>query len=172
MEGWAWEPDALNRYARHVETGELLPDKLLEGLKADQQFQGAMALVRQIEFALSDLALHTRPDADPLAVMREMHERVAVIPMADYNRFLMSFTHLFDGGYAAGYYSYLWAELLARDAFDLFRNEGVFDREAGRRLAHEILEVGASRPMRESWQAFRGREPALEPLLEFYGVAA
>jgi len=128
--------------------------------------------VRQIEFALSDMALHTRADADPIATMREIHDQVAVIPMPDYNRFLMSFTHLFDGGYAAGYYSYLWAEQLARDAFELFREAGLFNAEAGGRLAREILEVGSTRPMNESWQAFRGREPALEPLLASYGIAA
>jgi oligopeptidase A len=172
MEGWAWEAEALDRYARHVETGESLPEKLLAGLRADQQFQGAMALVRQIEFALDDLVVHTRPGADPIEVMHEVHDRVAVVPMPDYNRFLMSFSHLFDGGYAAGYYSYLWAEQLARDAFELFREKGLFDQDTGRRLSREILEVGSSRPMQQSWLAFRGREPALEPLLASYGVAA
>jgi len=172
MEGWAWESESLERYARHFESGEPLPAKLLDGLKADQEFQGAMALVRQIEFALTDLALHTQPAGDPIEIMREIHDRIAVLPMPDYNRFLMSFTHLFDGGYAAGYYSYLWAEQLARDAFELFRENGLFDRETGARLAEEILEVGSSRPMQSSWLAFRGREPALEPLLASYGVAA
>ena len=172
MEGWAWEGESLERYARHVETGEPLPQKLIDGLKADQQFQGAMALVRQIEFALTDLALHTRPGSDPIALMREIHDRVGVLPMPEYNRFLMSFSHLFDGGYAAGYYSYLWAEQLARDAFELFREKGLFDSETGHRLAQEILEVGSSRPMQTSWRAFRGREPALEPLLASYGIAA
>lgn len=172
LEGWAWEAESLERYARHVDTGEPLPEKLLAGLKANQQFQGAMALVRQIEFALSDLALHTRPDADPVGIMRAIHDQVAVIPMPDYTRYLMSFSHLFDGGYAAGYYSYLWAEQLARDAFELFRETGLFDSKTGGRLAREILEVGSTRPMQASWQAFRGREPVLEPLLASYGIAA
>ncbi|NEZ03216.1 M3 family metallopeptidase [Wenzhouxiangella sp. XN201] len=172
MEGWAWEAESLERYARHVDTGEPLPEEMLAGLKANQQFLGAMALVRQIEFALCDLALHTRPGADPIDVMHEVNDRIAVLPMPAYNRFLMSFSHLFDGGYAAGYYSYLWAELLARDAFDLFRDKGLFDSDTGHRLAREILEVGSSRPMQDSWLAFRGREPALEPLLASYGIAA
>jgi len=172
MENWAWEAESLNRYARHIKTGKALPEKLLAGLKADQQFQGAMTLVRQIEFALADLALHTRPDPDPIAIMRETHDRVAVLPMANDNRYLMSFSHLFDGGYAAGYYSYLWAEQLACDAFELFRQKGLFDTRTGQRLAHEILEVGSSRPMQTSWLAFRGQEPALEPLLTAYGIAA
>ena len=172
LEGWAWEEAALARYAHHVDTGEVLPGKLLEGLRADRQFHGALALLRQIEFALTDLRLHRQPDADPVALMRLVHEQVAVSPMPACNRYLMSFTHLFDGGYAAGYYSYLWAERLARDAFELFQSQGLFDRSAGAHLAREILEVGASRPMASSWQAFRGREPALEPLLAAYGVAA
>ncbi len=172
MEGWAWEEDALARYARHVETGEPLPADLLKGLKADQQFHGAMALVRQVEFALTDLTLHIEPDADPVEVMRRINGEIAVIRAPEFNRHLMSFSHLFDGGYAAGYYSYLWAEQLARDAFELFIEQGLFDRRCGEKLAREILEVGASRPMAESWQAFRGHEPRLEPLLKSYGIAA
>ena len=170
MEGWAWEAESLNRYARHIDTGQPLPTELLDGLKADQQFQGALALLRQVEFALTDLTLHVEHEADPVEVMRRINAEVAVIRTPDYNRHLMSFSHLFDGGYAAGYYSYLWAERLARDAFELFREQGLFKSECGERLAHEILEVGASRPMAESWQAFRGREARLEPLLASYGV--
>ena len=172
LEGWAWSERSLDRYARHVETGEPLPREWLAALKADRQFQGALALLRQIEFALTDLRLHGGPDRDPLTVMRQVHEAIAVTPMIDDNRYLMSFSHLFDGGYAAGYYSYLWAERLARDAFDVFEDEGLFSRKAGERLAREILSVGSSRPMAESWQAFRGREARLEPLLDAYGIAA
>ena len=170
MEGWAWEADALNRYARHVETNQALPVELLEGLQADRQFQGALALLRQIEFGLTDLSLHSQANVDPVEVMHRIHKQIAVMPMPNYNRYLMSFSHLFDGGYAAGYYSYLWAERLARDAFHVFQEQGLFNRQAGQRLANEILEVGASRPMAESWQAFRGQPAALEPLLEAYGV--
>jgi oligopeptidase A len=172
LEGWAWEAEALNRYARHVDTGESLPEALLDGLLADRQFHGALALLRQIEFALTDLRLHSSAVNDALAVTKAVHAQIAVAPMIEENRFIMSFSHLFAGGYAAGYYSYLWAERLARDAFDVFRERGVFDADSGRALAHEILEVGASRPMAESWAAFRGREAALEPLLEAYGVHA
>ena len=172
LEGWIWEPEFLDRHARHFETGQPLPAEWVEALNADRRFLGAMALIRQIEFALTDLKLHRDPDPDPVAIMREVHEQVAVTPLPEFNRYLMSFTHLFDGGYAAGYYSYLWAERLARDAFGLFRDQGLFDPETGRRLAEEILSVGGSRPMAESWQAFRGREARLEPLLEAYGIAA
>jgi len=170
LEGWAWEAEALNRYARHVDSREPLPGALLQGLLADRQFHGALALLRQIEFALIDLRLHSGGVSDPVAVMKSVHDQIAVVPMIDENRFIMSFSHLFAGGYAAGYYSYLWAERLARDAFEVFRERGVFDPDSGRALAHEILEVGASRPMAESWAAFRGRDAALEPLLEAYGV--
>jgi len=131
-----------------------------------------MALLRQIEFALTDLELHRADVDDPVAVMRAVHDRIAVTPLPEFNRFLMSFSHLFDGGYAAGYYSYLWAERLARDAFGMFTENGLLDRDCGERLRDEILAVGGSRPMQESWQAFRGREAALAPLLEAYGVAA
>jgi oligopeptidase A len=105
-------------------------------------------------------------------VQRTVHDQIALVPMIDENRYLMSFSHLFDGGYAAGYYSYLWAERLARDAFEWFGEQGLFQRTAGDHLAREILSVGSSRPMAESWQAFRGREARLEPLLDAYGIAA
>jgi oligopeptidase A len=170
LESWAWDAEALNRYARHIDSQEALPADLLEGLLADRQFHGALALLRQIEFALTDLRLHRATEPDPVRIMREVHDQIGVVPMLEENRYIMSFSHLFNGGYAAGYYSYLWAERLARDAFEVFREHGVFDRDCGRRLAREILEVGASRPMTDSWAAFRGRDAAIEPLLEAYGV--
>jgi oligopeptidase A len=172
LEGWVWEPDFLHRFARHHESGETLPDEWIGALDADRKFLGALALTRQIEFALTDLQLHRGPVEDPVAVMHAVHDRVGVTPLPDYNRFLMSFSHLFDGGYAAGYYSYLWAERLARDAFEVFRENGLRDRDSGERLHAEILAVGGSRPMHESWLAFRGREARLEPLLDSYGIAA
>jgi oligopeptidase A len=172
LEGWVWEADFLRGFARHVETGEPLPEAWIAALDADRKFHGALALVRQIEFATTDLELHRAPVADAVAVARSVHDRVAVAPMPEFNRYLMSFGHLFDGGYAAGYYSYLWAERLARDAFELFRRAGLFDRETGRRLCEEVLAVGGSRPMLESWLNFRGQEADLAPLLESYGIAA
>ena len=172
LEGWVWEAAFLDRFARHYQTDEPLPREWIEALDADRKFLGAMALLRQIEFALTDLELHRTDVDDPVAVMRAVHGRVAVTPLPEFNRFLMSFSHLFDGGYAAGYYSYLWAERLARDAFGVFAENGLLDRNSGAQLRDEILAVGGSRPMQDSWQAFRGREAALEPLLEAYGVAA
>ncbi|NKI34913.1 M3 family metallopeptidase [Wenzhouxiangella sp. XN79A] len=172
LEGWTWEPAFLNTFARHHETGEALPAAWVEALNDDRKFLGAIALTRQLEFALTDMALHRDTDEAPVEVMRRIHDEVAVTPLPEFNRYLMSFSHLFDGGYAAGYYSYLWAEQLARDAFELFRERGLLDVEVGRRLREEILAVGGSRPMAESWQAFRGRAAMLEPLLDAYGIAA
>ncbi|MFW6341373.1 MAG: M3 family metallopeptidase [Wenzhouxiangella sp.] len=174
MESWAWDSRSLDRYARHVDRDEPLPRPWLQALQADRRFHGALALLRQLEFALTDLRLHTRASAtaDAQAIQRTVHDQIAVLPMIDDNRFLMSFSHLFNGGYAAGYYSYLWAERLARDAFEWFDEHGLFTRAAGEHLAAEVLAVGASRPMAESWQAFRGRPPRLEPLLAAYGIAA
>jgi oligopeptidase A len=172
LEGWPWEPAFLRGFARHFESGEALPEPWIEALDADRKFLGALALVRQLEFAATDLELHRAPVDDPVGVARAVHDRLGVTPMPEFNRYLMSFDHLFDGGYAAGYYSYLWAERLARDAFELFRRSGLFDRELGRRLHDEVLAVGGSRPMLESWLKFRGREPAIRPLLESYGIAA
>ncbi len=172
LEGWVWEPEFLHTFARHYQSGEPLPDAWIAALDADRKFLGALALTRQIEFALTDLELHCGPVESPIDVMREVHDRVAVTPLPEYNRFLMSFSHLFDGGYAAGYYSYLWAERLARDAFEVFREHGLADRASGERLRDAILAVGGSRPMHESWMAFRGREPRIEPLLDSYGIAA
>jgi len=172
LEGWTWEREFLARHARHFETGAPLPAEWMDALDADRKFLGALGLMRQIEFALTDLELHRGPVADPVEVQHRVHGEIGVTPMPEFNRYLTSFGHLFDGGYAAGYYSYLWAERLARDAFELFRQQGLYDRELGGRLRSEILAVGGSRGMAESWQAFRGREPALEPLLEAWGVAA
>jgi oligopeptidase A len=172
LEGWAWNKTALDRYARHIDSGEPLPRAWLDALKRDRQFHGALALLRQIEFALTDLRLHSASAVDPVLMQRAVHDQIALVPMIDENRYLMSFSHLFDGGYAAGYYSYLWAERLARDAFEWFETQGLFQRQAGDHLAREILSVGSSRPMAESWQAFRGREARLEPLLDAYGIAA
>ncbi|MCA1778908.1 MAG: M3 family metallopeptidase, partial [Xanthomonadaceae bacterium] len=180
LEGWAWEPDYLAKVARHHETGQPLPAEWIEALDHDRKFMGAIALLRQVEFALTDLELHGLPAdslSDPVAetavaAAQRIHARVGVTPMPDFNRYLMSFSHLFDGGYAAGYYSYLWAERLARDGFEMFRRNGLFDPATGQQLRRAILETGGSRPMSESWMAFRGRAAALEPLLNAYGIAA
>ena len=170
LEGWSMAPEALNTYARHFETHEPLPSNELASLRANRQFQGALALLRQIQFALTDLALHRQGEVDPISIARQIESEIAVMKSPEYNRFIMSFSHLFNGGYSAGYYSYLWAERLARDAFDLFESEGVYNPTLGKRLQDHILSVGGSRPMTESWQAFAGRQAHLEPLLRAYGI--
>ncbi len=170
LEGWSMAQDALNTYARHIQTNEPLPSEDLNALRESRQFQGALALLRQIQFALTDLKLHQQAPADPIAIAREVEETISVMPSPTTNRFLMSFSHLFNGGYSAGYYSYLWAERLARDAFDLFETHGIYDADLGQRLANSILSMGGSRPMQVSWMEFAGREPRLEPLLRAYGI--
>lgn len=170
LEGWSLASEALNSYAHHIETGQPLPADELQSLRANRQFQGALALLRQIQFALTDLTLHQQAQEDPIALAKEIEREISVTPSPEYNRFVMSFSHLFNGGYSAGYYSYLWAERLARDAFAMFESSGVYNKTLGKQLAESILSVGGSRPMAASWQAFAGREARLEPLLAAYGI--
>ena len=175
MENWCWEKAALDSFANHYETGECLPAELFDRMLAARRFQKAMMLVRQLEFALTDMRLHLDYDpdnpADPGAVLAAVREQVAVIPVPDYYRMLNSFSHIFGGGYSAGYYSYLWAEQLSSDACERFRDEGIFNAETGAALRREILEVGGSRPALESFVAFRGRSPQADALLKSYGIA-
>jgi oligopeptidase A len=174
FENWCWSEEMLSAYAHHYLTNEKLPRDLMRRLLRSHRFQKALFLVRQLEYAICDLRLHLEYDPerplDPLVVLGEVREQVAVVPLPEWNRFLNSFSHIFDGGYSAGYYSYLWAEELAADAWDRFREEGVLSPEAGHALRREILAVGASRPAMESFVAFRGRPPRPEPLLESYGL--
>ena len=175
MENWCIEKPVLDSFTRHVDTGQPLPDDLYQKLWNSRHFQKAMQLIRQLEFAIADMRLHVEYDpgkpADPNHVMEQVRQAVAVTPSPAYNRFLNGFSHLFNGGYAAGYYSYLWAEQLSEDAFQRFREEGLFNAETGRSFRREILAVGSSRPAAESFRAFRGREPDIEPLLASYDVA-
>ena len=174
FENWCWSEEMLSAYAHHYQTDEKMPQDLMQRLLRSHRFQKALFLVRQLEFALCDLRLHLEYDPehplDPQAMLRDVREQVAVVPVPDWNRFLNSFSHIFGGGYSAGYYSDLWAEELAADAWDRFREEGLLSPAAGHALRREILAVGASRPAMESFVAFRGRPPRPEPLLESYGV--
>jgi oligopeptidase A len=151
-----------------------LPAELKDRLLRSRHFQKALFLVRQLEYAICDLRLHLDYDpenpANPLDVLSDIRDKVSVIPVPDWNRFLNSFGHIFGGGYSAGYYSYLWAEQLAADAWGRFREEGTLDQETGEALRKEILAVGSSRPAMESFVAFRGRPPEPGPLLESYGL--
>ena len=174
MENFAWVYDVLQRSSAHVDTDEPLPRGLFERLEKSRHFGAALAMLRQLEFALFDFRLHAEyePEApvDPLAVLRQVRESVSLIRHPDYNRLPHSFSHIFAGGYAAGYYSYKWAEVLAADAFAAFEEAGIFDRETAARFRSEILEIGGSRDIMEAYVAFRGREPTIDALLRQSGI--
>jgi oligopeptidase A len=176
LENWCWEREALAVISGHHETGEPLPAELLDRLLAARNFQSAMAMVRQLEFALFDMRLHTEwsggDSAAVQALLDQVRREVAVIIPPAFNRFQNSFSHIFAGGYAAGYYSYKWAEVLSADAFSLFEEEGIFNRETGAAFRTHILETGGARPAMDSFVAFRGREPVIEPLLRHSGITA
>ena len=172
MENFCWEREALDLFAVHHETGEKIPEDLYQRMIAAKNFQSALAMLRQIEFALFDLRLHLQtPATDVLKTLREVHDEVAVTPMPDFNRFANGFAHIFAGGYAAGYFSYKWAEVLSADAWSAFEEAGVFDRATGERFKATILEQGGSRDAMELFVEFRGREPSIEPLLRHSGLS-
>ncbi|KFL36303.1 M3 family metallopeptidase [Arenimonas donghaensis] len=176
MENFAWQREALDLFAKHYQTGERLPDALYQKMLQARHFHAGLFLVRQLEFALYDFRMHLEyvPARGPrtLELLEEVREEVAVIRPPAFNRFPHAFTHIFAGGYSAGYYSYLWAEVLSADAFSAFEQAGVFDADTGARYRREILAVGGSRPALESFVAFRGREPDPDALLRSYGLAA
>ncbi|WP_339118040.1 oligopeptidase A [Halomonas sp. BMC6] len=176
MENYCWEREGLDLLAKHVDTGEPLPDVLFERLQAAKNFQSAMGMVRQIEFSLFDLRLHHELEApsasDVQALLDDVRRQTSVVPVVDFNRFQNSFSHIFAGGYAAGYYSYKWAEVLSADAWSAFEEAGVFDPTTGQRFREEILEQGGARDAAELFRAFRGREPSVEPLLRHSGIRA
>lgn len=175
LENWCHQPAALNFISGHVETGEPLPAGLLEKMLAAKNFQSGMQMVRQLEFALFDFRLHQLWGQHELTVqglLNEVRNEVAVIPAIAENRFQNSFSHIFGGGYAAGYYSYKWAEVLSADAFARFEEEGIFNPHTGLEFRRHILEAGGSRDAMSLFVSFRGREPAIEPLLRHSGIAA
>ena len=179
MENFCWEWDVLKHMTGHIETGEPLPRELFDKMLAAKNFQAGMQTVRQIEFSLFDMHLHfdLKPGQTALDLLREIRQRVAVVNPPDYNRFPNNFSHIFAGGYAAGYYSYKWAEVLSADAYSLFEDEaekgtwGVLNPEVGHRFWSEILAQGGARPAIESFKAFRGREPSIDALLRHNGMA-
>ncbi|UAK72387.1 oligopeptidase A [Aeromonas enteropelogenes] len=176
LENWCWESEALAFISGHYETGEPLPADLLEKMMAARNFQAAMQMLRQLEFALFDFRLHqefdpARPDQIP-ALLDEVRSQVAVMTPPAFNRFQHSFSHIFAGGYAAGYYSYKWAEVLSADAFSRFEEEGIFNPVTGQSFLRHILEKGGSKEPMELFKAFRGREPRVDALLRHSGIAA
>ena len=176
MENFCWEWDVLKHMTAHIESGEPLPRALFDKMVAAKNFQAGMQTVRQIEFSLFDMHLHGDfdPDGDktPLDLIEEVRDAVAVVRPPKWNRFPNNFSHIFAGGYAAGYYSYKWAEVLSADAYSMFEEHGVMCEETGRRFWTEILAMGGSRPALESFIAFRGREPSIDALLRHNGMTA
>ncbi len=176
LENWCWSREALDLLTGHYQTGEKLPDALYRRMHAAKNFQSGLFMVRQLEFALFDFCVHQ--DYDPtqggqiLETLDAIRRQVAVIFPPSYNRLPHAFTHIFAGGYAAGYYSYKWAEVLSADAFGAFEDSGIFDATTGNRFRQSILEVGGSRPALESFVEFRGRKPQIEALLRLSGIAA
>lgn len=176
MENWCWEREALDLMAGHYQTGESLPEVLYQRMQAARHFQSAMQMVRQLEFALFDFRLHREYQPQQGARIQELldavRRQVAVIIPPAFNRFAHGFSHIFAGGYAAGYYSYKWAEVLSADAFSKFEENGLFDRATGEQFLRCILEVGGSRDAMTNFKAFRGREPSIDALLRHSGIAA
>jgi oligopeptidase A len=174
MENWCWEKAALDLISGHVETGEPIPDELYRRMREAKNFQSAMMMVRQLEFSLFDFRIHLEYEPAKGGRIYEtldaVRDQVAVVRPPAWNRFPHGFSHIFAGGYAAGYYSYKWAEVLSADAFSLFEERGIFDTDAGRTFLHEILEQGGSKDAMELFVAFRGREPQIEPLLRHSGI--
>jgi oligopeptidase A len=174
MENFCWEWDVLRAMTRHVDTGAALPRALFDKMIAAKNFQSGMGMLRQIEFAEFDMRLHSEfdpaRDQSALALLEKVRDRVAVLKPPAYNRFLNNFSHIFAGGYAAGYYSYKWAEVLSADAYAFFEENGVLDERVGARFRDEVLAVGGSRPAAESFRAFRGREPSVDALLRHSGM--
>ena len=176
MENFCWEWEVLRHMTAHVDTGEQLPHNLFEKMVAAKNFQAGMQTVRQIEFSLFDIRLHSEFDphgtATALDLIETVRDEVAVVRPPKWNRFPNNFTHVFSGGYAAGYYSYKWAEVLSADAYSMFEENGVLSRETGQRYWQEILAQGGSRSAMESFSAFRGREPSIDALLRHSGMTA
>ncbi len=176
MENWCWQRVALDLIAAHYRDGSPLPEELFQKMLAAKNFQVGMQMVRQLEFSLFDFRLHLEydPGKGPRVyeILNEVREQVAVMKPPSFNRFPHSFSHIFAGGYAAGYYSYKWAEVLSSDAFAAFEESGIFDRETGLRFLSTVLEQGGSREPMELFVEFRGREPTIDALLRHSGIAA
>ena len=176
LENWCWERESIDLISGHYQTGDALPDELLEKMRNARNFQSAMQLVRQLEFSLFDMQLHldATPDKAPDVqdTLNAIREKVAAVDAPSFNRFQTSFSHIFAGGYSAGYFSYKWAEVLSADAFSRFEEEGIFNEDVGRDFLTQVLEVGGSRDAMSSFKAFRGREPKVDALLRHSGLAA
>lgn len=174
FENWCWEQSALALLTSHVDTGVPLPAVLFDRLTAAKNFQSAMRMLRQIEFSLFDFRIHQEYQAQNESfvtdILADVRSKTNIVPIAPYNRFQHSFSHIFGGGYAAGYYSYSWAEVLSSDAFSRFEEEGVFNPQTGRDFLHFILEVGGSKKAAEAYNSYRGRDATVDALLRHNGI--
>jgi len=175
MENFAWSPEVVKKISGHYETGEPLPDELLDKLEASRVFQSGLQMIRQVEFSLFDWYLHSEygPDTTgaPQACLQRVRDEVAVVGAPKYNRMAHGFAHIFSGGYAAGYYSYKWAEVLAADAFSAFRLTDAVESEQAASFRKEILEIGGSKNIAQAFESFRGRPPSIDALLEQSGIS-
>jgi oligopeptidase A len=176
MENWCWEREALDLFSGHHESGEKIPEVLYQRMQQAKNYQSAMQMMRQLEFAIFDFRIHRNYDPGKGArihsTLEKVREEIAVVQAPAFNRFENGFTHIFGGGYAAGYYSYKWAEVLSADAFSAFEESGIFNRETGEKFLSSILEQGGSREPMELFVEFRGREPTIDALLRHSGLAA
>jgi oligopeptidase A len=174
MENFAWNYDVLSRCSSHVESGEQLPQQLFDRLEESRHAGAGLAMMRQLEFGLFDFRLHAEygpgDEVDVLSLLGEVREEVCLLDHPAYNRMPHGFSHIFAGGYAAGYYSYKWAEVLAADAFAAFEESGIFDRDTANRFRTEVLEIGGSGDFMEAYVAFRGRKPTIDALLRQNGI--
>ncbi len=174
LENWCWQPEALAFISGHVDTNEPLPKELLDKMMAAKHFQNAMQMARQLEFSLFDFKLHLNYDQknprDIQAVLDEVRTQVSVVPSSEFNRFQHGFSHIFAGGYSAGYYSYKWAEVLSADAFSRFEEEGIFNKETGQSFFDEILSRGGELDAAQLFENFRGRKPEVDALLRHSGI--
>lgn len=174
FENWCWDEQALSLLTSHVDTGETLPSALYERLITAKNFQSAMAMLRQMEFALFDFRIHqeyqTGKASFVAGILADVRSNTSVVPIVPYNRFQHSFSHIFGGGYAAGYYSYMWAEVLSSDAFARFEEEGIFNPKTGHDFLKSILEVGGSRKAADAFLEFRGRPATIDALLRHNGI--
>ena len=176
LENWCWQPEALAFISGHFETGEPLPQAMLDKMLAAKNYQSAMQMLRQLEFSIFDFKMHKdyQPEQKNSAyiqeVLNEVRSEYSVVKAADFNRFQHSFGHIFGGGYSAGYYSYKWAEVLSADAFSRFEEEGIFNEKVGNDFLTNILEKGGSQEPSVLFKAFRGREPEIDALLRHCGI--
>ena len=177
LENWCWQPEALTFISSHFETGESLPQALLDKMLAAKNFQSAMQMLRQLEFSIFDFTMHASytdnaKDDHIQQVLNQVREKYSVVKAPEFNRFQHGFSHIFGGGYAAGYYSYKWAEVLSADAFGLFEEEGIFNQTTGQSFLNNVLEKGGSEEPSELFKNFRGRAPEIDALLRHCGIEA